>query len=181
MDLTTVPAKESVAETSCAEPPIIQGGMGVAISGWRLARAVSSLGQIGVVSGTALDAVLVRRLQLGDPGGDMRRGLAEFPDKRVAADLLKRYLVPEATEVSASVALPMYAAAPTDHRQALAVAAGFVEVFLAKEGHGGPVGINFLQKIQLPTPATLYGALLAGVDYVLMGAGIPRDVPGLLD
>ena len=61
------------------------------------------------------------------------------------------------------------------------VAAGFVEVFLAKEGHGGRVGINFLEKIQLPTPATLYGALLAGVDYVLIGAGIPRDVPGLLD
>jgi nitronate monooxygenase len=33
----------------------------------------------------------------------------------------------------------------------------------------------------VPTPATLYGALLAGVDYVLVGAGIPRDIPGLLD
>jgi len=43
------------------------------------------------------------------------------------------------------------------------------------------VGINFLEKIQVPTPATLYGALLAGVDYVLVGAGIPRDIPGLLD
>jgi len=75
----------------------------------------------------------------------------------------------------------MYAAAPPDRRQAVAVAAGFVEVFLAKEGHAGGVGINFLEKVQLPTPATLYGALLAGVDYVLVGAGIPRDVPGLLD
>jgi NAD(P)H-dependent flavin oxidoreductase YrpB (nitropropane dioxygenase family) len=28
---------------------------------------------------------------------------------------------------------------------------------------------------------SLYGAMLAGVDYVLMGAGIPRDVPGALD
>ena len=45
---------------------IIQGGMGIGVSDWRLARAVSSEGQLGVVSGTAIDAVLVRRLQLGD-------------------------------------------------------------------------------------------------------------------
>ncbi|MGD8321328.1 MAG: hypothetical protein PVJ02_12765, partial [Gemmatimonadota bacterium] len=38
------------------DPVIIQGGMGVGISGWRLARAVSSRGQLGVVSGTALDS-----------------------------------------------------------------------------------------------------------------------------
>src|SRR3974390_2823942 len=60
-------------------PTIIQGGMGVGISNWRLAQAVSSLGQLGVVSGTALDQVLVRRLADGDPGGAMRRALAAFP------------------------------------------------------------------------------------------------------
>ena len=43
-------------------PRIIQGGMGVGVSNWRLANAVSRLGQLGVVSGTALDALLVRRL-----------------------------------------------------------------------------------------------------------------------
>ena len=31
---------------------IIQGGMGVAVSSWQLARAVSQAGQLGVVSGT---------------------------------------------------------------------------------------------------------------------------------
>lgn len=36
-------------------PKIIQGGMGVGVSNWRLANAVSKLGQLGVVSGTALD------------------------------------------------------------------------------------------------------------------------------
>jgi NAD(P)H-dependent flavin oxidoreductase YrpB (nitropropane dioxygenase family) len=56
-----------------------------------------------------------------------------------------------------------------------------VEVFLAKEGHRGLVGINFLEKIQLPTLPSLYGAMLAGVDYVLMGAGIPRAIPGAMD
>ena len=43
------------------------------------------------------------------------------------------------------------------------------------------VGINFLEKIQLATPAAAYGALLAGVDVVLVGAGIPARLPALLD
>ena len=59
--------------------------------------------------------------------------------------------------------------------------ANFVEVWLAKRGHDGQVGINLLEKIQLPTIPSLYGAMLAGVDYVLMGAGIPRAIPGILD
>ena len=63
----------------------------------------------------------------------------------------------------------------------MTVAANFVEVFLAKEGHAGLVGINFLEKIQFPTLPSIFGAMLAGVDYVLMGAGIPRSIPGVLD
>ena len=63
----------------------------------------------------------------------------------------------------------------------LCVAANFVEVFLAREGHDQPVGINFLEKIQLPHLPSIYGAMLAGVDYVLMGAGIPIRIPGVLD
>ena len=50
------------------DPVIIQGGMGVAVSSWHLAREVSRAGHLGVVSGTALDAVLARTLQDGDPG-----------------------------------------------------------------------------------------------------------------
>jgi len=42
-------------------PVIIQGGMGVGVSSWWLAQAVARTGQLGVVSGTALDAVLARR------------------------------------------------------------------------------------------------------------------------
>jgi NAD(P)H-dependent flavin oxidoreductase YrpB (nitropropane dioxygenase family) len=67
--------------------------MGVAVSGWRLERAVSVAGQLGVVSGTALDEVLVRRLQLGDAGGHMRRALAEFPDGAASERILKRYFI----------------------------------------------------------------------------------------
>jgi nitronate monooxygenase len=43
------------------------------------------------------------------------------------------------------------------------------------------VGINFLEKIQIPHLPSLYGAMLAGVGYVLMGAGIPLKIPGVLD
>ena len=49
-------------------PIIIQGGMGAGVSNWQLAQAVSRTGQLGVVSGTALDQILIRRLQDGDPG-----------------------------------------------------------------------------------------------------------------
>jgi len=48
----------------------------------------------------------------------------------------------------------------------MTVAGAFVDVCLAKEGHHGVVGINVLEKIQMPTLSTLYGALLADVDYV---------------
>ena len=57
---------------------LIQGGMGVYVSNWRLARAVameSPGATAGTVSGTALDVVYVRLLQLGDPGGHARRAL----------------------------------------------------------------------------------------------------------
>ena len=55
--------------------------------------------------------------------------------------------------------------------------ANFVEVYLASEGHDGMVGINYLEKTQLATPYAIYGAMLAGVDFVLMGAGLPREIP----
>ena len=65
--------------------------------------------------------------------------------------------------------------------QELCVAANFVEVFLAGEGHRNPVGINYLEKLQIPHLPSIYGAMLAGVEYVLMGAGIPVRIPGVLD
>ena len=65
-------------------PQIIQGGMGAGVSNWRLARAVSKQGQLGVVSGVALDIILARRLQDGDPGGHMRHALDHFPFPEMA-------------------------------------------------------------------------------------------------
>lgn len=163
-------------------PEIIQGGMGVAVSSWKLARAVSMKGQLGVVSGTALDTVLVRRLQDGDEGGHMRRAIARFPIPGVADKVLEKFFLPNGREAGTPYRLlPMYRQHVSRERQLVTVLANFVEVWLAKEGHDGFVGLNLLTKVQAPNLASLYGAMLAGVDAVLMGAGIPRDIPGALD
>jgi NAD(P)H-dependent flavin oxidoreductase YrpB (nitropropane dioxygenase family) len=163
-------------------PLVIQGGMGVGVSGWALARAVAQAGQLGVVSGVALDAVLARRLQLGDPGGQLREALGHFPDQDIATRIVQRYYVPGGiTPGTPFRPVPRPALRPNHWRDALTVAGNFAHVWLARQGHSGPVGINYLEKIQLATPAAAYGAMLAGVDYVLMGAGIPSAIPALLD
>ena len=163
-------------------PKIIQGGMGVGVSNWRLAQAVSRLGQLGVVSGTALDQVFVRRLADGDKGGYMRRGLDAFPFPEMARRLWQEYFVAGGKPIGTP-----YPATPVHQRRdprkliELCMVANFVEVFLARDGHKNPVGINFLEKVQMPHLASIYGAMLAGVGYVLMGAGIPLHIPGVLD
>ena len=164
------------------EPIIIQGGMGVGVSAWQLAKAVAQTGQLGVVSGTALDAVLVRRLQSGDPGGAMRRALAEFPLPKMAERVLDRYFLPAGKAPNVPFrAMKLLDESPSQEQLELIVLANFAEVFLAKEDHDGWVGVNYLEKIQLPTLPSLFGAMLAGVDYVLMGAGIPTTIPGVID
>src|SRR5215467_6532880 len=163
-------------------PTIIQGGMGAGVSSWRLAQAVSRLGHLGVVSGTALDLILTRRLQDGDPGGHMRRGLDHFPIPEIVDRIWQEYFVPEGKAARAP-----YRTLPTRSKDSprelteLCIVANFVEVFLAREGHDHPIGINYLEKIQLPLLPSIYGAMLAGVGYVLMGAGIPIKIPGVLD
>jgi nitronate monooxygenase len=155
--------------------------MGIGVSSWQLARAVAQCGQLGVVSGTAIDSVFVRRLQDGDYDGHLRRAIAAFPMPRVAARALDRYFKPEGRGDAPYTLLPMYRRYAGVEREALTMLAAFAEVFLAKEGHDGQVGINLLTKVQRPNLAVLYGAMLAGVDVVLIGAGIPREIPAILD
>jgi NAD(P)H-dependent flavin oxidoreductase YrpB (nitropropane dioxygenase family) len=165
-----------------ANPIIIQGGMGVAVSGWRLARAVSKTGQLGVVSGTALTVVFARQLQLGDPEGHMARAVGAFPLPALAERVWRDYFIPGGKAPNApfkQIALPTIRSGVAFLE--LTILANFAEVYLAKEGHTGRVGINLLEKIQMPTLPSIYGAMLAKVDYVLMGAGIPRSIPGILD
>ena len=163
-------------------PQVIQGGMGVGVSSWQLARSVSCAGGLGVVSGTALDVVLARRLQDGDQGGHMRRALAAFPDSAMARRVLDTYFQPEGRpEGRPYRPVPNLTLRQTARQQELAVVANFAEVWLAKDGHAGLVGVNYLEKVQMATPTAALGAMVAGVDYVLMGAGVPREIPRLLD
>ena len=156
--------------------------MGVAISNWQLAKAVSKLGQMGVVSGTGLARVLTSRLEDGDLGGHMRRALSSFSLAGAAQNLVERYYHPDGrAEGQPYKALSMYSVRPTAFLDQLTSLSNYVEVFLAKENHDGLVGINLLEKVQMPNLASLYGAMLAGVDYVLMGAGIPMQIAGILD
>ena len=163
-------------------PKIIQGGMGVGVSNWRLANAVSRLGQLGVVSGTALDSLFARRLADGDKDGNMRKGLDAFPFPEMARRIWQEYFVaggkPSGTPYPTA---PMHQRVEPRKVIELCMVANFVEVFLAREGHSNSVGINFLEKVQMPHLASIYGAMLAGVGYVLMGAGIPLHIPGVLD
>ncbi len=156
--------------------------MGAAISNWELARAVSTQGGLGIVSGTAIGYMLPARLMDGDPGGHCRRALRHFPFQEPVQQILDNYFVPGGKAIDRPYIRPkMWTLNPPNSLYELTIAGSFVEVFLAKEGHDHPVGINLLEKIQMPNTSTLYGAMLAGVDYVFMGAGIPLQIPGILD
>ncbi|MCX5783241.1 MAG: nitronate monooxygenase, partial [Elusimicrobia bacterium] len=187
--------------TNCADPIIISGGMGAWISRWTMARIVSMMGGLGIVSGTALDIIYARILQNGDPGGFVRRAFAELSRRypvlaKPVQHLLSLYFIDGGKPAGGA-----FRSSPTGqlHRiknhfsadgsfwepgvdfQTLNVAANFAEVWLAKEGHSGPIGINYLRKIERPLPWALFGALLADVDYVAVGAGNPAEIPELIN
>ena len=174
--------------TRSSFPPsarIIQGGMGIGVSSWRLARTVAEQGEIGVVSGTGIDTVVARELQDGDPN-DRRRVLEGYPDPEIVRHLVDRYYVEGDRRPDEPYwLLPMHRFRPTRTSQRILSAAAYSEVRLAKEGHGGYVGINLLCELKRFTLPVLYGAMVGGVDAVMMGAGIPleeaRQIPLLAD
>ncbi|HEY5477218.1 MAG TPA: hypothetical protein VIK11_10955 [Tepidiformaceae bacterium] len=176
--------------SALGQPELIQGGMGVGVSHWRLARAVALAGQrlgarvLGVVSGTGLPIMLVNRLQAGDQ--DAVRALEAFHPV-IGREIMDEYLVEGPQDANRRCKLPPkpeFMVTGNKRNKArmmrLAVASAFVEVWLAKEGHSGPIGINVLEKIQLMHLPVLLGAMMAGVDHVLVGAGIPHQIPAVL-
>jgi NAD(P)H-dependent flavin oxidoreductase YrpB (nitropropane dioxygenase family) len=166
--------------------------MAVGISVPTLVKAVSTyeipgLGRglcLGITSGTAAANLLARRLQHGDTR------------VRVALDALATLapsLGPELSALHTAYFIPGGKAASQPYKpvrpfgldaprwlQLLTVAGNFTTVWECKQGHDNPVGINYLQKIELSQLPALYGALLAGVDYVCVGAGNPAAFPGYL-
>jgi NAD(P)H-dependent flavin oxidoreductase YrpB (nitropropane dioxygenase family) len=182
---------ENLTEQVRAYPDIFQGGMGIAISNWRLAGEVAARGAAGIVSGVAIGEVLVRRLQNDDVDPLMQQALKQFPDKKLVEDIQEQYHLPGGKDENEP-----YANTPSftgDNRKLaveLNMLGAFTEVRRAQlRAHllkgqyapRGPIGINLLTKVEQTTPSALYGAMLAGVDFVVMGAGIPADIPQALD
>lgn len=171
-------------------PMLIQGGMGAGISNWEMARAVAVAGEklgksvLGVVSGTGLPTIMVGRLRRGD--ANAKRALEEFDKKtglEIGKEIVEKY-PPGTLRFPPKPEFLVLAKVNEKTRKEMrnmAIASSFVEVFLAKEGHASAIGINVLEKIQMMHLPTLLGAMLAGVDYVLVGAGIPSQIPKLLD
>lgn len=161
-------------------PTIIQGGMGLGVSNWRLARTVSLSGGLGVISLVAAPQIVCRTLQDGDPGGHFRRAFEHFPVQRVVQEVMDKYYLPEGRQGKPYKVMPTASLHPSAHLEEMAVLTSWAQVWLAKDGHDRMVGINLLEKIQMTHPATLFGAMLAGVDVLLVGAGIPDQFPGMI-
>jgi nitronate monooxygenase len=112
----------------------------------------------------------------------MRQALDHFPFPAMGERIWQTYYVAGGKPERASYkAVAMHAKNSPRELQELCIVANFAEVFLARREHSNPVGINYLEKLQMPHLPSLYGAMLAGVEYVLMGAGIPLKIPGALD
>ncbi|NMC83090.1 MAG: nitronate monooxygenase, partial [Armatimonadetes bacterium] len=115
---------------------IIQGGMGIGVSLWPLAKAVSKAGGLGVVSGVAIHVLVARVLQIGDPGGHIRRAAAAFPVPSIAREAISAYFVEGGKPREKPFkAVPIFTINPSQKLINLNVFANFAAVWLAKEGH----------------------------------------------
>lgn len=163
-------------------PKIIQPGMGIGVSWYKLANAASRNGCIGTVSSPGADQIVVRILQNGDLDGDIRRAAKYFPFQDISEKIFKRYFVEGGIKTGARYkGVRSISLNPAEDLIELMIFANFAIVYLAKEGHSGLVSINFLEKIQMTLIYGIVGAMLADVDFVTIGAGIPYQVPKLLD
>ncbi len=163
-------------------PKIIQGGMGVSISSWPLARTVSLLGEQGTVSGVALERLITRILQIGDPGGHIRRALSYFPFPSVVQKIVDTFYMKDGISKGAKFkTTPVFIINPSRLLISLTVCANFAFVWLAKENNPNPISINYLEKIAMPHVYAITGAMFAGVDFITMGAGIPLQIPKVLE
>lgn len=163
---------------------LIQAGMGVGVSSWELAKKTARYqGVLGTVSGIAAEYIVTRTLQRGDPGGHFGRALSHFPFSSIAEQIIEKYYVrggiPEGQTFKAHSVFDLN---PSRELQQLMVASSFALIWLSKEGHDGPISVNFLEKIQMTHLLYILGAMLAGVNFVAMGAGIiAPQVPKVLD
>ncbi len=157
-------------------PRLIQGGMGVHVSSANLANRTARLGALGVVSGAALRHVIVEDVRAGN--AEAIEHARTFPVPRYVDELLA--FAPGGARHTHAVPIdtpdPERGGLPTR----LSVITAYVEVLGARRGHRGKVGINVMWKAALTVLPTIYGALLAGADALLCGAGVPMELPDIV-
>ncbi len=168
-------------------PSVIQGGMGPYVSTPFLARLTSMCGALGTFSGVAAPVILTRILQRGDPGGHYRLALSQFPYQEHVQPILDEYFVEGGIPMDKpfKTVIP-YTLKPSRFLTSLTIASTFAMAWLALHDengirHNGLISVNFLEKMQMPHIASFVGVMMAGVDCLTMGAGIARQVPGILD
>ncbi len=180
---------EAYGHENILDVDLIQGGMGIGVSWYKLAGAVASEGKkcMGVVSGTVIGPLIARRLQDGDTNGDIRKALDKFPIPRISELIIERYYSEKGRcENEPYKTVPMFNADSSGIALILNMVGAFAEVWLAKHiasersDSPGPVAMNLLTDLKNTTLSALYGAMLANVDCIIMGAGIPRNIPDAL-
>jgi hypothetical protein len=97
--------------------------------------------------------VLARRLQDGDPGGEMRNAMARFPAPGIAEQVLQRHFRPAGRSGRPYRGISMHSHRDKHASQDLLALAAF-EVMLSKRDHHGRIGINLLTKVA-SVPGTL--------------------------
>lgn len=160
---------------------LIQGGMGAGVSNRRLARTVSSEGQAGVISGTGLLHVICRQLQLGDLDGAIRLAIDSFPIPEGQKWLSEYFVEGGKSPNKPFKSVPMIDHVPSLRTMELTIISCFTEVWLAKLDNDGLVGMNLLEKLQFPHLPSLFGGILGGVNFIVVGAGMPTQFPEVIE
>ena len=157
-------------------PELIQAGMGAYISCSRLANATSRLGALGVVSSVGLRHIVPQQVRSGDQ--EAIEIAKTFPVARYVEELLS--YAPGGKRQNRAIPMDVPDAVKGAFAKRLSAISAYVEVMRAKKGHRGMVGINVMWKCALTVLPSIYGALLAGVDAFLCGAGVPMELPEII-
>lgn len=118
---------------------------------------------------------------MGDLDGSLRLVLEHFPYPAAARHVWQHFFVPGGKgdeQPFELVSQPHLEEGPA--LVELTVLANFAEVFLARQGHTGWVGVHYHDSARLALLPSLFGALLAGVDFLLVSAsGVAAVQPAL--
>src|SRR3569833_2666083 len=157
-------------------PRLIQAGMGVRISSATLANTTSRLGALGVVSSIGLRHIVVNEVRAGNVETiDIARS---FPVKSYVDDLLE--FAPGGPRNNQPPPIDNPDPGKSELPKRLSVIAAFIEVTRAKSGHRGMIGVNVMWKSAVTALPSIYGSMLADVDVLLCGAGVPMELPDIV-